>query len=282
MLKVYKIKIMEIFDLLVKAIQYDFIQKSLICGIFISAAASLLGNFLVLRKQSLICDGLSHVSFATVSISLFLGLSPLLASIPLVIIASIIINKLSEKANIYSDAAIGLVSAFSIAIGVIFVSVSKGFNIDIYSYLFGSILAISQLEVILSVIVSITAIVLIIIFFNDLFLVTYDEDYAQISKINIKLINIILGIIQSITIVVGVKIVGAMLMSSLIIFPAISSLQIAGSFKKMIFYSLIISILSLVLGIFISFIVNFPTGATIVIINGFIFALLFLSKKIRP
>ena len=272
---------METFNLLIKAIQYDFIQKAIICGIFISSAASLLGNFLVLRKQSLISDGLSHVSFATVSISLFLGLSPLLASIPLVILASIIINKLSEKTNIYSDAAIGLVSAFSIAIGVIFVSVSKGFNIDIYSYLFGSILAISQSEIILSVIVSVTAILLIVIFFNDLFLVTYDEDYAHISKINIKSINIILGIIQSITIVVGVKIVGIMLMSSLIIFPAISSLQIADSFKKMIIYSLIISILSLILGIFISFVLNYPTGASIVLINGIVFAIFFLLRKIK-
>ena len=272
---------MGVFELLLKAIQYDFVHKALICGIFISAAASLLGNFLVLRKQSLISDGLSHVCFATVSISLFFGLSPLLASIPLVIFASILINKLSEKADLYNDSAIGLVSAFSIAIGVVIISISKGFNIDIYSYLFGSILAINQLEVILSLIVSVIVIFLIVIFFNDLFLLTYDEDYAHISKVKIKFINIILGIIQSITIVIGVKIVGAMLMSSLIIFPAISSLQIADNFKKMIIISLIISILSVIVGIFLSFLLNFPTGATIVIINGLIFTVLFITKRLK-
>ncbi len=271
---------MDTLILIQKALQYDFIQKALICGILIAMTSSLLGVFLVLRKQSLISDGLSHVSFAAVAVSLFLGLSPLLASIPLVILASIAINKLSEKANLHADAAIGLVSAISISIGVIIISMSSGFNIDIYSYLFGSILAVSSLEVVLSVVVCSIVIFVIFVFYNDLFLLTYDEDYARISKINIRFINLIFSIIQSVTIVIGVKIVGAMLISSLIIFPAVTSLQVADNFKKMMFMSLTISIVSVNIGIFISFLANTPTGATIVVINGIIFTIFFCVNKI--
>ncbi|HOJ64935.1 MAG TPA: metal ABC transporter permease [Spirochaetota bacterium] len=272
---------MEIFILLQKAILYDFIQKALICGTLIAITSSLLGNFLVLKKQSLISDGLSHVSFATIAISLFLGLPPLFVSIPLVIFASILINRLGEKTNVYSDSAIGLVSAFSIAIGVIIVSINKGFNIDIYSYLFGSILSISFEEIILTLIVSIISIILLILFLNDLFLVTYDQDFASVSKINTKILNIIIGIIQSIIIVVGIKIVGAMLMSSLIIFPPITALQIAKNFKSMIIISLILSVTSVITGIFLSFIFNLPTGATIVVINGIFFIISFFLNKIE-
>ncbi len=273
---------MELLNLLYRAIQYGFIQRALVCGVLIAVASSLLGNFLVLRKQSLISDGLSHVSFATIALSLLLGLSPLLISIPLVIFASILINKLSERANMYSDSAIGLVSAIGISSGVVIISMSKGFNIDIYSYLFGSILAISQVEVIISLVVSIIVIIIIVLFFNDLFLLTYDEDYAHISGVNIKLINLILAVVQSIIIVIGIKIVGAMLMSSLIIFPAISSLQVALNFKKMIIISICISVFSVIGGIILSFLLNSPTGATIVLLNGVIFLCFFLLNKIMP
>lgn len=271
---------MEIFELLGKSLQYGFIQKALICGILIGLSASLLGIFLVLRKLSLISDGLSHVSFATVALALAVGVTPIFVSIPLIILASFLINKLTEKAHIYSDSAIGLVSALSLSCGVIIISTVKGFNVDINGYLFGSILAIEDFEAVISVIIALAVIGTIVIFFNDLFLLTYDPDYARISKVNQKLINIIFSIIQSVTIVIGVKIVGAMLMSSLIIFPVIAALQISKNFKTMIFLSSIISVSSVVIGIFISFIFNIPTGATIVLVNGISFTIFFIINKL--
>lgn len=271
---------MNTVQLIQKAFEYEFLQKALLCGVLIAVTSSLLGVFLVLRKQSLISDGLSHVSFASVAVALFLGWSPVIVSIPIVIFASILINKLSEKASLYNDAAIGLVSAMSIAIGVSIVSLSKGFNVDIYSYLFGSILAISSLEVVLSLVIAIAVVTTIILFFNELFLLTFDQDYAHISKIKIDLIQLVFSVIQSVTIVIGVKIVGAMLISSLIIFPAISALQIAKNFRTMITFSLILSVTSVVLGILFSFLLNTPTGATIVIINGLFFIALFTINKI--
>ena len=271
---------MEIIELLAKSLQYGFIQKALLCGILIAICSSLIGIFLVLRNYSLISDGLSHVSFATVSIGLLIGISPILVSIPLVIIASILITKLTEKANLYGDSAIGLVSGFSLAIGVTIISLGKGFNVDIYSYLFGSILAISSLEVVFSMILFIIVSLMFIFFYNDLFLITFDEEYAKVAKINLKFVNLIFTIIQSITIVIGVKIVGAMLISSLIIFPTIISLQIAKKFKNMVIFSVIISVFSVTAGIFISFLLNTPTGATIVIINTIIFVIVLGLNKI--
>lgn len=265
---------------LVEILQYGFMQKAFITGIFISLCSSILGIFLVLRKQSLISDGLSHVSFASVAFSLLIGASPLLLSIPVVIFASFIIYKLTRDAGLYSDASIGLVSATSVAIGVLIISISKGFNLDIYSYLFGSILALSEVEVVLSIIVSLIVIAVLFLFFQDLYLMTYDEEYARISGINVSLISLIFVILQSVTIVIGVKMVGAMLISSLIIFPAITSLQLARNFKTMILMSVIISLFSVICGIIVSFFGNFPTGATIVCINAILFFIVFFITKI--
>jgi len=267
-------------ELIIKALQYGFIQKALIVGLFIAISSSLLGIFLVLRRLSLLGDGLSHISFATIALALLLGFSPFLFSIPLIILASLILNRLIEKNYVHSDAGIGLLATTSLAIGVLIISITKGFNIDIYGYLFGTILAIDWIEVIISIIVSIIVIAIIIFLFNDLFLITYDSDYAKISKVNIKLINTIFSIIQSITILIGIKIVGAMLISSLLIFPAITALQLARSFKTTIFLSIIVALFSVIFGIFISFIVNIPTGATIVLINFLFFIIFFAINKI--
>lgn len=270
----------DIFFLIEKSMQYGFMQKALLCGIFISVASSILGIFLVLRKYSLISDGLSHVSFTAVAIALTAGISPVAVSIPIVILASLLIYKLSEKANVYSDAAIGLVSAVGVAAGVTIISMGQGFNIDIYSYLFGSILAVTSFDVYLSLIIAAAVIIITIFYRKELFMITFDEDYALVSKVNVKLINSIMTVVQSIVIVIGIKIVGAMLMSSLIIFPAIISLQVAKSFKSMVIYSVSLSVFSVVFGIFGSFILNSPTGASIVIVNVFLFIIFYSANSI--
>ncbi len=128
-----------------EALQYGFIQKAIIAGSLIALSCAFLGVFLVLRKFSMIGDGLAHVSFATVALALLLSMSPLLLSIPLVILSSFLILKLNEKANLHGDAAIGLVSSFSVAVGIVIASMAQGFNVDLFSYLFGSILVISDL-----------------------------------------------------------------------------------------------------------------------------------------
>ncbi|NLK62361.1 MAG: metal ABC transporter permease [Fusobacteria bacterium] len=263
----------------IEALSYSFMIKGLIAGSLIALICSILGIFLVLKKFSLIGDGLAHTSFATVAFALLLGQSPIIFSIPLVIIASIIILKITEKTGAYGDSSIGMVSSLCIAVGITIVSVSKGFNVDIYSYLFGSILSINIYEVYVSLALSLIIIILIVLFYNELFVSIYDEDFAKVSGIKIDYINYFLSILTSITVVLGVKVVGTMLVSSLIIFPASSALQISNSFKKSLILASIFGVLSIIIGIIGAYILDIPSSSAIVFVNAIFFVFSFLIKK---
>ena len=259
----------------------DFMIKALITGVFIAISCSLLGVFLVLKNMSLIGDGLAHVSFAAIAIGLLVSDKPIIISIPIVIVASFLVLLLKEKAKIDADATIGLLSSFSIAIGVIIASVAKGFNIDLFSYLFGSILFISPSEMILSGLLAIILIVLVLLFYNDLFSITFDENFAKISGIKVRRINYLLSVLISVTIVLGIRIVGTMLISSLIVFPSVSALQISKGFKRTLMFSVLFSMIAVVLGIIFSYILNVPTGALIVIVNAIIFLITLIIRGIK-
>lgn len=266
--------------ILIESLQYDFIIRAILVGSLIALSSAFLGIFLVLQRQSMIGDGLAHVSFATIAIALFFNQSPLLVSIPLVILASFVIIKLNDKAGINGDAAIGLISAFAVALGVLISSLSQGFNIDLFSYLFGSILVISKLDVMLSIILSIVVIILIIFNYNSLFAITYDQEFSSVVGIDTDRMKYLVSILTSITVVLGIRVVGTMLISSMIIFPTVTALLVSNGFKDTILISTIISVLSVVLGIFISYIFNLPTGATIVMINGIVFVIILLFRKL--
>jgi zinc transport system permease protein len=252
---------------------YTFLQRALFVGILISISSSFLGIFLVLRKYSMIGDGLAHVSFATVALALLLNQSPLIVSIPIVSLASLLILKLSEENRIGGDAAIGLISSTAVAIGVMISSLSSGFSVDLYSYLFGSILIISEMDVYLSLVLSIIIVSTVIYFYRDLFAMTYDMDYAKISGRKTKRLNQIISFLTSITIVLGIRVVGTMLISSLIIFPTVSALRLSNSFKSTIIWAVILSSTSVVVGLLLSVSLDLPTGSSIVLINAFIFGI---------
>lgn len=257
--------------LIQKSLEYSFMQKALLCGVFTAVSSSLLGVFLVLRRLSLISDGLSHVTFGTIALAMLAGINTVALSIPLVIAASFAILALTERGNVYSDTAIGLISSVSVAVGVMIVSIGGGFNVDIYSYLFGSILSISQHEAVLSAVITFLVVAVIALYYNEWFLISFDRDFAKTKGIKIFVNDLIFVVLQSLVIVTGVKIVGALLMSSLIIFPAVSSLQIVGRFRSMMVVSVILSVSSVICGIFVSFVFNTPTGATIVCLNALVF-----------
>lgn len=269
---------METIELIREALSLAFMQRAMIVGTAIALSSALLGIFLVLKKYSMIGDGLAHVSFATVAIALLLGASPLLVSIPIVTIASIFIMQLNEKAGIHGDAAIGLVSSFSVALGVLISSVAGGFNVDLFSYLFGSILAIKETDMYLSIILAGLIISLIILFYHDLFAVTHDEAFASVIGIGTKRMNYLIATLTSITIVLGIRVVGTMLISSMIVFPTVTALQVSKSFKSTIIISAIVSIIAVTTGVIGSYVFNFPSGASIVMINAFLF-ILFLGMK---
>jgi zinc transport system permease protein len=269
----------DIFQQIQESLQYAFIQRALIAGSFMAIGCSFLGVFLVLRRFSLIGDGLAHVSFATVAIALLLHGQPMVVSIPLVALASLVILKLNKSAGVYGDAAIGLVSSFGLALGVIIASTAGGFNVDLFSYLFGNILSVSGFEVWMTAIISLLVALLIALFYHDLFAITFDEEYAQVSGIKVKRVNTILILLTSLIVVLGIKIVGTMLVSSLIILPAISALQITRSFLTTIALAGVFAVSSVIIGIFASYILSLPSGATIVMVNFCFFIAAFFYRR---
>lgn len=262
-----------------EALQFVFIQRALLAGCFVALCCAFLGVFLVLKRFALIGDGLAHISFATIAIGLLLQVTPIFVSLPLVVLAALLVLRLTEKSLLYGDAAIGLLSAMGVAIGVLIASVAGGFNVDLFSYLFGNILSVSKTEVVLSVILSLLIMGVVRFFYHDLFAVTFDQDHAQVSGIKTGLVNRILVVLTALTVVLGIKVVGTMLVSSLIIFPAISALFVATNFKTAIFLAALFSVVSVILGVFVSYIWNLPSGATIVCINCVIFIIVFFSRN---
>lgn len=268
---------MDIIDLF----SHGFIQRALIAGSFIAILCSTLGVFLVLRRLSLIGDGLAHVAFGSVAIGLLLRVYPVYVAIPVVMLSSLGILKLIEKARLYGDAAIGIVSSLGIAVGILLASVAGGFNVDLFSYLFGNILAISNVEVVTSIILSVMLILIILLFYQELLSITFDEESAKASGVKTKTINTILVLLTSLTVVLAMRIVGIMLISALLIIPSVTALQMAKGFKITMVIASIVGVLSVILGIFISFVINLPTGATIVILNFIFFAIAFVCKNLR-
>jgi len=262
-------------------LHYGFIQRALIAGCFVGLLCSILGVLLVLRRLSLIGDGLAHVTFGSVALGLVFKIYPLYVAVPMVMLSSIGILKLMEKARIYGDAAIGVVSALGIAGGVILASVSGGFNVDLFSYLFGNILAISMTEVIISIVLSVLVLMLIYLYYHELFSITFDGEFAGVSGISTEKINIMLVLLAAMTVVLAMNVVGILLVSALLILPAVTSLQLARGFGNAILLAALAAVGSVVTGIFISLLMNLPTGATIVMVNLLLFMLAFAIKIMK-
>ncbi|MGE5239643.1 MAG: metal ABC transporter permease [Chloroflexota bacterium] len=254
---------MEIVDFL----RYGFIQRAVVAGVFISVVCATLGVLLVLRRLSLIGDGLAHVTFGSVAFGLVLNTHPLYVSIPAVMASSLGILKLMERTRIYGDAAIGVISAVGIAGGVVLASLGGGFNIDLFSYLFGSILSIGKGEVVISVALCAAVLLTISFFYHDLFSVTFDEEYARASGINARRMNVILILTTALTVVLAMKVAGIMLTSALLVLPAVTAIQLAGSFRGTIITASFIAVTSVLSGIAISITLDLPTGAAIVMVN---------------
>jgi zinc transport system permease protein len=261
-------------------LQYAFIQRAYLAGSFIAVLCAMLGLYLVLRKLSLIGDGLSHVSFGAIALGLFFGIYPFYMAVPVVLAGSYLILRLTERARIYGDAAIGIVSATGIAGGVIMASLSKGFNVDLFSYLFGNILAISNQEVYLSLSLSLVVLLTILLLYNDLFSVTFDEEFARITGVAADRINLVLTFLTAVTVVLAIKVVGIMLVSALLILPAVTALQLARGFKGAMLIAVLDAVISVLSGITVSFFLDLPAGATIVMINTVLFGLALLYKKV--
>lgn len=264
----------------INLLNYTFIQRALICGVAISLCAALIGVTLVLKNYSMIGHGLGEVGFASLTLAVALGLPPLAVSLPIVMIAAIIIMIISQKKGESGDIPIALVSTGALALGIIITSLSTGFNIDVSNYMFGSILSMKRSDVIISVILSIAVFAIYMIFYNRLFMITYDEKFAKARGINVTFYQFLISFLTALIVVLGMRMMGTLLISSLIVFPAIIAKGLTGSFKELIIISGIISVVCFILGMLLSFFINLPTGASIVLVYIILLAITKLINKV--
>ena len=266
---------------IIEMFSYSFMIKALIVGVLISLCASLIGVSTVLRKNSMIGDGLSHVAFMTFALATILHASPLYFSIPIVIVVSFLILRLNSSNKIHGDSMIALVSASSLAIGTFLISITKGVNIDINNYLFGSILGVDIVDVIVSIILTVIVLFLYLVFYNKIFAITFDETFSKSIGIKTNVYNAVFAVLCSLVVVVGMRLMGSLLISSLIIFPALISMQIFKKFKSVVISSVIISVLTFILGLIVSYLFSTPTGATVVIVNIIIFIIVKIISMLK-
>ena len=267
--------------LLLEMFTYPFIVRAFAAGVLLSLCAALLGVPLVLKRYSMIGDGLSHVSFGALSVALACGWAPLPVSIPVVIVAALGLLRMTERSRMGADAAIAVVSASSLAVGVIVTSLTTGMTTDVDSYMFGSILALSRADVALSIGVSAAVLVLFGLFYHQLFAITFDESFSRATGMKVGVYNILLAVLTALTIVLGMRLMGAMLISSLVIFPALTAMRLKKSFFGVVVLAGCLSVVCFCVGLTASYLLSLPVGASVVVTSLSAFLLATIIGRAR-
>ena len=255
------------FDTVIEMLSYPFMTRAFLVGSLVALCSALLGVSLVLKRYSMIGDGLSHVGFGAMAIAAAMNAAPLTVAIPVVIVAAILLLRISGNAKIKGDAAIALISTTSLAVGVMVISLTTGMNTDVYNYMFGSILAMSAEDVKLSLVLSVFVLILFIAFYHKIFAITFDETFARATGVKAGVYNTLIAVLTAVTIVLGMRMMGALLISSLIIFPALTSMRVCRTFKSVIINAAVISVVCLIAGVTLSYVAATPAGASVVLAN---------------
>ena len=275
------------FDWLFEMFSYAFITRAVLVGMIVSLCAALLGVSLVLKRYSMIGDGLSHVGFGALAVAMVLGVAPLAFTIPVVVVAALLLLRLSETSKIKGDAAIGMIATAALAVGVMVLSLARNANADISGYLFGSILVMSKDDLTISLILGGAVLILFILYYRRIFTVTFDEAFARATGLKAGLYNTLIAVLTAVTIVLGMRMMGAMLISSLVIFPALTAMRLCKSFKTVTLTAAGVSLISFFIGMSISYLLSTPAGASVVLVNALMFLLFALiarlrSRKLKP
>ena len=266
---------------LMQMFSYPFMQRALIAGVLVSLCAALLGVSLVLKRYSMIGDGLSHVSFGALAIAVALEMTPLYFSIPVVVLAAFFLLRMASHPRWNSDAAIAVMSASSLAIGIIVISRTTGMTTDVDNYMFGSVLAMTREDVALSAVLCIAVLVLFILFYHKLFAVTFDENFSRATGMTVARYTPLLAVLTALTIVLGMRMMGAMLISSLVIFPALTAMRLFKSFRGVVVCAAVTSVLCFCAGLTVSFALSTPVGASVVAANLALFLISCLVSALR-
>lgn len=267
---------------MLKMLSYPFMVNALIVGLLIAICCALLGVVLVLKRYSMIGDGLSHVGFGALSVAAVLNIgAPIWFALPVVMIAAFFLLRLTENSKINADAAIAVISSSALAIGV-FVTSMNGTNINLQQYMFGSILSVGQSDIIVSIVLTALVIGMYVLFFNKIFAITFDETFSEATGIHTDIYNIAISLLTAVTIVVGMRMLGTLLISAMIIFPALTSMRVCKRFLTVIITSVVISVICVFSGLYTSFTFkDVPVGATIVIFNLAFFLVFLMISLVK-
>lgn len=266
--------------IIAEMLSYPFLARAMLVGLLVSLCAALLGTSLVLKRFSMIGDGLSHVGFGSLAIATALGYAPLAVTIPVVVLAAVLLLRISQSSRIRGDAAIALISSGALAIGVLVVSLTSGMNMNVSNYMFGSILTVSRADAALSVALCAAVLALFTLFYPRIFAVTFDEDFARATGTRAQLYNTLLAVLTAVTVVLGMRMMGALLISSLLIFPPLSAMRVFRSFRSVTLCSAALSVGCFVLGMVCSYAFETPSGASVVAANIAAFGVFALLGKL--
>ena len=253
--------------------QYSFAVRGFEAGVIIGLIAPLIGMFLVLRRYSLIADTLAHVSLAGIAIGFLLQINPIMTAILSTVLSSVVIERLRISKKVYGESALAIFLSGSLALAVVLISLAHGFNVGLLNYLFGSIVTVKQTDLYIIRVLGAVVATSIFLFYKELIYITFDEESAQVSGIPTRFINTLLIILAALTVSLSIPIVGVLLISALMVIPVVTALQFRQSFTKTIVIAELVSLFSVVTGIFTSFHLNLSTGGTIVLISLMVFAL---------
>ena len=267
--------------ILIEMLSYPFLVRALMVGVLVSLCAALLGTSIVLKRYSMIGDGLSHVGFAALACAYPFGFSPLYISIPVCIAAAFFLLQLKDSSKIKGDAATALMCSGALAVGIMVISLTTGMNTDVCNYMFGSILAMSSSDFSLSIVLAIAVLTLYVLFCNRIFAVTFDETFAGATGVNVRLYNMVIAILTAVTVVLGMRMMGTLLISSLIVFPSLTAMRVTRKFKVTVILSAILAVFCFMTGLVFSYLHAVPTGACIVVTNIILFLLFFIAEKVK-
>jgi len=262
-------------------LSYGFVQRAFLAGFLVSLTCAILGVFLVLRRDAMIGHGLAHVTFGGVALGLLLFVTPILVALGVAVVSALGIIKLKERAGLYGDTAIGIVSSLGMALGIILVSLAGSFNVDLFGYLFGNVLAINPEEVWLAFILALAVLITVALFYQEFVFLTFDPESAKVSGVQVRRLDALMAVLTAVTVVLGMKVVGILLVSALLVIPAAAALQVARSFKEALCLSAVLAGISAICGLLSAFYMDWPVSGMIVAVSGILFLILFLVRYHR-
>ncbi len=264
---------------MLEMLEYDFMQRALIAGIFIATLASLSGTFVVLRRYSLISETLAHSALVGVAVGLVAGYNPMWMAVVIAILSAWLIEYLRSSFALYSDAVLAILLSGSLALAVIIVSLGGAFNNSLFSYLFGSILSVSDNDVLTIVIFGSLSLLFLLLFSKELYFIAYDEEVAKTSGVKVNFLNFLLVTVVAIIIALSIRVVGSLLIGALMVIPTVAALQYRVGFKNTMLISLFFALFSVIFGMTLSYYFSLPSGATIVLCVITIFIISLLMNK---